>query len=313
MVEREPSLYRYISMKKPFRQQVITLTIQILKRPRRRLGVAFLVVITLIWPPWLFEDSKHNRVSASSQSEARAEPNIGGGKQSGSAISEPPTALTSEQALLAINAMVKELPGMSKLRILSITNPVNGLSAVAIEPPYREFPNVILFRYNEVAKRWERVSEALCLGIQSEVSKVLDLHTTGHAVDIEQPASAEARRKLSDTAAGSGMVVIPYQRFAHLHPGGRESYYLDKRDFSRLARQLRVITEPADPDNCTLFDMPGLLGVSLGQDSGRFKLKARTSNNQEWTVTFTGIDQTGRLDQKSISAEDISGKASRPK
>jgi len=300
-------------MKKPFRPQVFASTIQILKRPRKRLGAAFLVVITLIWPPWLFEDSKHNRVTASGQTKAWAEANIGGGKQSGSAISEPPAALTSEQALLTINAMIKEFPGMSQLRILSITNPVNGLSAVAIEPPYREFPNVILFRYNKGAKRWERASEALCLGIQSEVSKVLDLHTTGHAIDIEQPTSAEARRILSDTAAGQGMVMVPYQRFAHLHPVGRESYYLDKRDFSRLARQLRVITEPADPDNCTLFDMPGLLSVSLGQDSGRFKLTGRTSNNQEWTVTFTGIDQRGRLDQKSISAEDISGKASRSK
>jgi hypothetical protein len=298
-------------MKNPFRSQVFVSTIQTIKRPRKRFGATFLVVITLILPSSLFEDSKHNRVTASGQFKSWAEPSIRGGKQSGSAISEPPAALTSEQALLTINAMVKEIPGMSQLRILSITNPVNGLSAVAIEPPYREFPNVIIFHYNKGAKRWERASEALCLGIQRVISKVLDLHTTGQAIDIEQPTSPEAQRKFSDTFSRHGMVMVPYQRFAHLHPVGRESYYLDKRDFPKLARQLRLITEPDADISCKLFDMPRLISVSLGQDSGRFKLTGRTSNNQEWTVTFTGIDQKGCLDQKSISAEDISGKASR--
>jgi hypothetical protein len=93
-----------------------------------------------------------------------------------------------------------------------------------------------------------------------------------------------------------------------MHPSGRETYYIDKRDFSRLAKQLMNLN--AD-DSCTLFDMPGLVGVSLRHDSGVFKLTARTSNNQEWTVTFTGIDGTGRLDQKVISAKSTDGKALR--
>jgi hypothetical protein len=298
-------------MKILFPEQKFTPTLQLFKHMGNRPGTAFMLIIALIWTVWLVEGIKPHRVSASGQPETWAKTIVDSGEQSGVAIS--PAALTSDLALLAIKAMVKEFPGISPLRILSITSPVNGITAVAIQPPYREFPNVVLFRYDEDAKGWKRIPEALCLGIQSKVSKILDLHTAGHAADILQLDSAEDRRKMSDMAANSGMVVVSYQRFAHLHAGGGELYYLDKQDFPRLARQLMVITKKVDPDNCTLFDMPDILGVSFSHDSGRFKLTARTSNNQEWTVSFAGIDQRGQLDQKSISAGTIDAKSLRAK
>src|SRR5438270_3664680 len=48
---------------------------------------------------------------------------------------ESPNALTSENARLAIEAMVHEFPAMSPLHIKSITSPVHGVVAVAIDPP----------------------------------------------------------------------------------------------------------------------------------------------------------------------------------
>ncbi|MDO8477755.1 MAG: hypothetical protein Q7W02_16465 [Candidatus Rokubacteria bacterium] len=228
----------------------------------------------------------------------------------GTSTPESHTDLSVEEARLAIDAMVKEFPGMSSLRVLSITSPVNGISAVAINPPYREFPNVVLFRFDEGAKRWKRVFEALSLGIQPEVSKRLDLHTLGEAFDIEQTTSAEERDFTSAFSAGQGWVSIAYKRFVHFHPSGRETYYIDKREFSRLAEALFATRRYKD-DTCILFDVPDLLEVSLSHDLGRFKLTARTLNDQQWTVTFTGIDGRGHLDQKYILAESTDKRASR--
>lgn len=214
------------------------------------------------------------------------------------------TVLTSYEARLAIESMVHDFPGISPIRVQSITSPVNGLAAVAIEPPYREFPNVVLFRYDEGPKRWKRVFEGLSIGIQPEVSMVLDLHTIGEAIDIFHPKSEEQRHIINDIAAGHGAIVISYDRFSHHHRAGKEGYYIDKRDFQQLAKRLFASSQKLyGDDTCKLYDMPGLFDVSLSHDSGRFKLIGNTLNNQQWTVTFTDVNGSGYLDHKFIKVK----------
>lgn len=199
--------------------------------------------------------------------------------------------------------MIKEFPDMSLVQIKSITSPVHGMAAVAIDPPYREFPNVVLFRYDEGVKRWQRILEGLSLGVQPQVSRVLDLHTIGIGLDFKTPTEEDQRRYLSDLSVGLGWAAVPYRKFVHVHPSGRETYYLDKRDTSSIAERLAPIGHRYIDTECTLFDVPELTEVSLSHDSGRFKLRAGTVNDQEWTVTFTSVDGSGHLNQKVILAD----------
>jgi len=202
--------------------------------------------------------------------------------------------------------MVYQFPSASEIHIRTISSPVHGVTAVAIEPPYREFPNVILFNYDEGAKRWKRVFEGLTIGIQPEVSRFLDLHTVGLGVDIKQLPKPEQQKYLSDSGLGHGWVSIPYLQFVHMHPSGPESYYIDKRDFSRFGKRLFPRIKASNFDNeCTVFDLPDLAEISLSHDSGRFKLTARTVNDQQWEVTFTGINGSGYLDHKIVLVRQI--------
>ena len=221
------------------------------------------------------------------------------------ATEQSPTAPTSEDVRPALDAMVHEFPAMSVLRIVSITSAVNGISAVAISPPYREFPNVVLFRYDTATRRWIRILEGLCLGIQPEVSKILDLHTIGLGIDFARPKSEEERRWMSAGSIKLGWVSVVYEEFIHVHPSGRETYYLDKQEFARLAKRLFPKMRDYRSTECTLFDMPELMSISLSHDSGRFMLVGRTLNRQRWTVTFTGIDGGGHLDQKILEATSL--------
>lgn len=186
---------------------------------------------------------------------------------------ESPKAFPLESARLAIGAMIHDFPALSPLRVRSITSPVDDMTAVAIEPPYREFSNVVLFHFDDGTKRWKRVFEGLTIGIDSNVSHVLDVHTVGEAIDIARPTSSDERAFLADHGYGLGWVPVSYDKFIHLH--------------------------------CTLFDVPDIYRVSLSHDSGHFELVARTVNDQEWTVSFTGIDGESHLAHKVIDARLI--------
>lgn len=199
--------------------------------------------------------------------------------------------------------MVHDFPGLSPLRVRSITSPVNGMTAVAIEPPYREFPNVVLFRFDDSAKRWRRVFEGLTIVIDPDVSHVLDVHTVGEAIDFSRPKPSEERAFLVDHGYGLGWVPVSYDKFIHVHPSGTESYYLDKRGFAKLATALVPSIKWSSIDTeCTLFDVLDIYRISLSHDSGHFELVARTVNHQEWTVTFTGTDGDDYLAHKVIQA-----------
>ena len=212
-------------------------------------------------------------------------------------------ALTTADAHLAIEAMVNPSLGDGDLQIQSITSPVEGISAVTITPPYREFPNIVLFVHDSGLRRWKRVREGLSLGIQADRSKVLDLHTVGLAVDVMQPTEEDARKYLPSLALAFGWVAVPYDKFIHFHPSGRESYYVDKRGYSQFATELSEHPRPDKDTECTLFDTPDLTTVSLSHSSGRFELRALTANDQTWIVTFEGIDSRGLLAAKVVRVE----------
>ena len=213
-------------------------------------------------------------------------------------------ALDPRRAREAVALMTYESPENSPIRIISTTSPVKGLSAAAIEPPYREFPNVLLFQFNDGAQRWIRVLEGLSLGLQTDVSRVFDLHRRGDAIDLNMDESytAEMREWFSPNARGRGWVPVQYDSFQHLHPSGHETYYLDKRRYTQLAKDLLIWRDSYPNTECTLFDVPELDQISLAYDAGRYTLTARTANEQQWTVTFTGIDGAGKLLDKAVSA-----------
>lgn len=221
-------------------------------------------------------------------------------------IGESRNILTSELARNAIKAMIYDFPGKSELQVRLITTPVNGLVAVGIEPPYREFPNVVLFQFDEGIRRWSRVHEGLILGIQPEISPFLDTHLTGEAIDVGGLSSGEEREFASDTAfSKGGWIAVEHDEFTHLHPSGPESYYVSRLGYTTLAGQLVDRGREFLNSECTLYDMPHLLSLSLSHDAGRFMLRARTTNGQEWTVTFTGVDGSGRLMRKIIEATRV--------
>ena len=165
---------------------------------------------------------------------------------------------------------------------------------------------LLFFHFDDGTKRWTRVFEGLTIGIDPEVSHVLDIHRLGEAVDIARPRSSDERTFLVDYGYGSGWVPVSYDKFIHLHPSGAESYYVDKRGFTRLAAELVPSVKWSSVDTeCTLFDVPDIYRVSLSHDSGHFELVARTVNDQEWKVSFSGIDGEGHLAHKVIDARLI--------
>lgn len=67
--------------------------------------------------------------------------------------------------------VTREVP--TAFAVKAVSDEVNGWIAVALDPPYREFPNVVLFRRTGAA--WQRVWEGLSIGIQPYTSPYLDL------------------------------------------------------------------------------------------------------------------------------------------
>ncbi len=216
--------------------------------------------------------------------------------------------LTQEEATASINKMV--FSNEYNYKILKITKSINNLCAVAISPPYREFPNVILFKYEN--NKWNRVFEGLCLGIQPKPSGKLDLHTIKIAADViydNKPLvfHEEKTKKLIIDSIMHGIVIIPYEDFTHIHitPGAKELYTIDKSNFTSYARKLLGNTYyPRSRKECILFDMPELLDIEFIFQNSRYLLKGYTDNNQIWIIYFDGIDSENRF----IKAKEISVK-----
>ncbi len=205
------------------------------------------------------------------------------------------------------------IKGDYSYKIVSMSETVDNVLAAALTPPYREFPNIILFKVDPKDGSLRRIYEALCLGIQDAPSGLLDLHTIGNALDFT--FNKDALMSLDDKTAKSalssyekeGGTLVLYGKFFHGHFGQqtRQRYLLDKTQYKRFALALlgERYNEYSDQE-CMMYDTPNLQEVKFFKKDGKYHLAVKTSNNQKWTVTFKGIDADNRyLIDKSISVE----------
>lgn len=185
--------------------------------------------------------------------------------------------------------------------ILNVCGPTNNMIAVFINPSYRDFPNVILFIFNQDLEEYQRVYEGLGVGIQDAPSEKVDLHTLGLGVDIFAEVGSytledETLRRLLEAGNSSGLVVIPYQGFFHLHGLNEEFYTIDKTRYYDFAIKLiGKVYENYPTDNCVMFDTPDLTEVQFIFDNEKYHVICRTDNRQLWTITFDGVDEENRF------------------
>jgi len=205
------------------------------------------------------------------------------------------------------------IEGDYSYKILSISEAIDNVIAVSLIPPYREFPNIILFKVNQKDGSLKRIYEALCLGIQDEPSGVPDLHTIGYALDFfmdgGKPPSIgdKASREAIEIFEKEGGTIVPYGKFFHGHFGQRtkQRYLIDKTQFKKFALALLGERYNKYPDQeCVMYDTPNLREVKFFKKNGKYHIVAKTANHQKWTVTFKNSDADNRyLIDKSISVE----------
>jgi hypothetical protein len=205
------------------------------------------------------------------------------------------------------------IKGDYSYKILSISEIIDNVIAVSLIPPYREFPNIILFKVNQKDGSLSRIYEALCLGIQDEPSGVPDLHTVGNAIDFT--FNKNAPMSLDDKTAKSaissfekeGGTIVPYGKFFHGHFGQRtkQRYLIDKTQYKKFALALLGERYNEYPDQeCMMYDTPNLREIKFFKKDGKYNIAAKTANNQKWTVTFKDVDADNKyLIDKSISVE----------
>ncbi len=215
----------------------------------------------------------------------------------------------------SIQAQIDDLliEGNYSYTTLSVSEIIDNLIVVSLIPPYREFPNIILFKVNPKDGSLKRIYEALCLGIQDNPSGVPDLHTIGYALDFfmdgGKPPSIgdKPTREAIEIFEKEGGTIVPYGKFFHGHFGQRtkQRYLIDKTQYKKFALALLGERYNKYPDKeCMMYDTPNLREVKFSKKDGRYHLVAKTSNNQKWTVTFKDSDADNRyLIDKSISVE----------
>lgn len=196
--------------------------------------------------------------------------------EAGKASAPPPAARAEPAALVAavqpaIQRMIGPDLGGTPLKILSVAGPVRGWLAVAVSPPYREFPTIVLFRSRPDGS-WSRVFEALTPGVQARRTPLLDLHTTGKAFDYTVGAgkvTPDAIAKVLSVSNGA-LVTVAHAYFFHSHQAGAESYFVDRTATYDLAQRLFPDEYEQYPrDECTMFDVPALKRINLLTAEGR--------------------------------------------
>ena len=222
--------------------------------------------------------------------------------------------LSSVTATSQVSVIERDLRGLYPVDgtmpppdIVAISDPVDGLQVVGFNPMMREVPNVLIYRVGEDGL--DRVLEGLTLGIQLEKSARQDLHTIGLAIDNQLDDSADIAR-VERAARQAGFQIVRYNRFVHMHPLADTDFYLDKSMFADLRTRLldpeRAFTTGEAAVTCVLYDMPSLESLSFGKAGGAYVITGETSNFQRWRVTFHGVDATGKLIDKRVSAEQLS-------
>lgn len=201
-------------------------------------------------------------------------------------------------------------------KILTISDVIDNIVVASLTPPYREFPNVILFKRTQEGALL-RVQEGLSLGIQDEQSPFLDMHTVGNAVDLAvdfglgRPLrfTDDQTKKLFTVTQSSGLVAVLYGKFVHTHVNKAPQvfYVIDKTQYKDLAIELLGERYNFYPDmDCTMYDTPPLKMLKFSRKGARYYIEAETENHQKWTVTFSDIDaDTNLLLNKNIAVKAL--------
>jgi tetratricopeptide (TPR) repeat protein len=210
-----------------------------------------------------------------------------------------------------IEKLIYKFKGIQEYRIFDIKGPIDNLIIVAIDPPYREFPNILLFKkYND---KWSIVFETLSIGLDFFPSGLLDTHTVGHGVDflIEKDdkninqisGNNKSKTPIIHMANNEKMIIISYGKFYHMHPSTENSYFIDKTNYIDFANKIFGEQFSKYPqDTCIMFDNTFLTQVVFKKNGDSFLIEANTINGQAWKITFSGIDSDNRfLKDKKIS------------
>ncbi len=229
-----------------------------------------------------------------------------------------PPNLTSAQVLDDLDFLIPQAfphvdnnylsPVFSYAPKIEIRGPIDEFSIAAITPPFREFPNVLVYQFNFEKNKWERIREGVSMGVDLPRKKSVDLHVAGIAIDYEKNKSIEEVNKFKDYWLLNGYVVVEYDKFMHIHMGGRELYTINRSEFPQIARSL--IGSPytdldllgKEGDTCKSYDTPLLNEISFAKIKNYYEVVVTTDNNQKWTLNFTGSDGL-YLTNRKISAE----------
>lgn len=208
--------------------------------------------------------------------------------------------LSNSEINTEIKDMIFQTARNITYKILSISEPVDNITAVAILPPYREFPNVLLFQYKN--NKWSRVFECLSIGIQDNQSDTLDLHTVGEGIDFtiggknEYSFDEETKKLIDKSLSSSEAILIPYKNFMHMHISGKSPYTIDKTKFYDLANILHNRKyEKYSSKDCMMYDLPKLKSIKLVFDNEKYILDCQTINGQIWKITFDNIDENNKF------------------
>jgi hypothetical protein len=197
--------------------------------------------------------------------------------------------------------------------IVKVSEPINNIVAVFINPSCRDFPNVIFFSYDQNSNDYNRVYEGLSIGIQDKQSGKTDLHTLGLGIDMlinnggSNNFESKTIRKMIELGNKTGFDVIPYQDFNHLQSANTEFYTIDKTKYRDFALKLiGNVYKKYPKETCVMFDTPNLLDVQFINDKGKYVITSKTDNNQFWTITFDGVDTDNKyLLNKKIEVKNL--------
>jgi hypothetical protein len=214
---------------------------------------------------------------------------------------------TLREVQTAIDDMLLPTTQNFTYKILSVSAPVKNFVAVAIDPPYREFPNIVLFTY--VENKWQRVFETLSVGVQVERSAFVDLHTKGLGVDFMLGKQTEYSfqdptvRKLIEQDS----IIIPYKNFIHMHLAGSSKYVIDKTGLYDLANQLFTGDYAQYPTtNCMAYDLSRITSTEFTAVGNTYTVTAKTDNGQLWQVSFEGLEEDRQyLKNKKIVVQKL--------
>jgi len=185
----------------------------------------------------------------------------------------------------------------SKWEVLKVIQ-IKNICAVFLNPPYRECPNVFLFKYSD--GEYHRVLEGLAIGIIDSSSGIEDLHTKGTAVDFQidnvktNYFNSPVIKSLINGGVAKNSPITIYQQFIHVHtvPGVKDRYVIDKTYFYNIALKMfgKDHWQDYPTAECVMYDIPKLIKLNFEFIENRYIVSGETNNNQYWKISFSDVD-----------------------